>query len=50
MEGKLLQSKSFLSANGRNQVTINAADLSAGMYQYVLSNEDSTVASGKLVK
>lgn len=50
MEGKLLQSKSFLSANGSNQVTINAADLSAGMYQYVLSNEDSTVASGKLVK
>ncbi len=50
MEGKLLQSKSFMSANGSNQVTINAGDLSSGMYQYVLSNEDSTVASGKLVK
>jgi hypothetical protein len=50
IEGKLLQTKSFTVNSGNNLVSMSTADLSSGMYQYVLSNEDSTLASGKLVK
>jgi hypothetical protein len=50
IEGKLLQTQTIMSNIGNNQISVNVSDLSSGMYQYVLSNEDSTIASGKLVK
>lgn len=50
VEGKLVQSKSFVASNGLNKFNISVNDLSSGIYHYSLTSENSTIASGKLVK
>jgi len=50
MEGKLINSTLYNCSAGNNKTSVSTANLSAGLYQYVLKNDKGIIASGSIIK